>query len=259
MVKVGKKSNIIEGHTHQVFEDVIELIGAFAKPNLMLVGPTGTGKSTLAEQLGEALGLPWGFVSCSGGLSETRVLGYNNIKGEYISTQFVRVYENGGVCLIDEIDAADENVLITINAALANGHLAIEARKNNPIAKRHKDCVIICAANTFGRVSYEYSARNNLDRSTLDRFTLSTLYMDYDQTLEKLILKDEDLCKVLWKVRETIQEYTMSKPLTTRAFSDIRQLLDAEIPYQKIVDKFLLPMNEEERIRLQPIFEQYKA
>lgn len=37
-------------------------------------------------------------------------------------------YEEGGVFLLDEVDAADANVLLVINQALANGHLPVPNR-----------------------------------------------------------------------------------------------------------------------------------
>ena len=50
---------------------------------------------------------------------------------------FIRIYRNGGVFLFDEVDAADGNVMVCVNAALANGMLC------NPVTgeviERHAD------------------------------------------------------------------------------------------------------------------------
>jgi cobaltochelatase CobS len=81
------------------------------------------------------------------------------------------------------VDAADGNVMVSINAALANGVLC------NPVTgeviERHPDCLIITAANTYGRGGdMVYVGRNALDGATLDRFCLSKLLVSYDTDLE---------------------------------------------------------------------------
>ena len=117
-------------------------------------------------------------------------------------SQFVEFYEEGGLFLLDEIDAADANVLLVINQALANGHLPLPNRITNPQAKRHSDFVLIAAANTFGNdANRMYVGRNQLDESTLDRFRIGQVVMDYDRELEKSILADSDLLQRLWTIR----------------------------------------------------------
>jgi hypothetical protein len=87
--------------------------------------------------------------------------------------------------LFDEIDAADANVLLVINSALANGHMSVPNRPEKPTAERHPDFVCIAAANTFGRgADRQYVGRSELDESTLDRFRIGTCPMDYDEGLE---------------------------------------------------------------------------
>jgi midasin (ATPase involved in ribosome maturation) len=101
----------------------------------------------------------------------------------YVESPFIRIYRNGGVFLFDEVDAADGNVLVSVNAALANGVLC------NPVTgeliERHPDCLIVTAANTYGRGGdMVYVGRNALDGATLDRFVLAKLNVGYDTDLE---------------------------------------------------------------------------
>ena len=118
-------------------------------------------------------------------MSESQILGRLVPAGEngqfvFLSTQFLDAYENGGVFLFDEIDAADPNVLLVINSALANGHLSVPSRHEKPTAARHPDFICIAAANTFGHgADRQYVGRNQLDESTLDRFRIGTVPMDY--------------------------------------------------------------------------------
>jgi cobaltochelatase CobS len=174
---------------HPAFDEVCELVSA--GENVMLVGPAGTGKSHLAEQVARALGRNFGSISCSAGMSESHLVGRMVPYGEagqfqFLGTEFLDCFENGGVFLLDEMDSADPNVLLVINSALANGRISIPARHNAPTAKRHRDFALIAACNTFGRgADRQYVGRSQLDESTLDRFRIGTIEVDYNEALER--------------------------------------------------------------------------
>lgn len=120
-----------DGSKHPCFEKVLKLAGA--RRNILLIGPAGCGKTYLASQVAKALGLDFASISCSPGMSEAALLGRaipNMNTGEvvYQSTEFVRLYENGGVFLCDEMDSADPSVLLVLNQALANGQMTVPNR-----------------------------------------------------------------------------------------------------------------------------------
>lgn len=219
----------LEGTVHPAFNRVLQL--ANARKNIFLPGPAGCGKSHLAGQVAEALGLAFGFISCSAGMSEASLLGRMVPQGasgsfEFVGTEFLRCYEEGGVFLFDEIDAADSNVLLVINSALANGHMSVPARAGKPVAKRHPDFVCIAAANTFGRGADRlYAGRNQLDESTLDRFRIGTVPMDYDVELERQLCPDEALRMTLLKIRQRVQENRLERVVSTRFMRDAAEMV----------------------------------
>src|SRR5262245_10368722 len=155
----------VEGKPHRALPKAL----ARARRPVLLVGPAGSGKTHLAEQVAKALGLPFAFIACSAGMSEGQLLGRLVPTGEagkfeYLISEFVRCYENGGVFLFDEIDAADSNTLLVLNSALANGRMALPNRPEKPFADRHPDFVCFAAANTFGTgADRMYVGRNQLD------------------------------------------------------------------------------------------------
>jgi cobaltochelatase CobS len=171
---------LVEG-AHCQFPELLGLIEE-GHQNVLMVGPAGSGKTTLAKAVATALSLDYGFISLSAGVTETHLLGRLLPQADgtwaYVPSRFVEVYENGGVFLLDELDAADSNVMVAINAALANGVLANPV--NGKIHVRHKDTIIIAAANTYGLGGdVMYVGRNQLDAATLDRFILGTLFVNY--------------------------------------------------------------------------------
>jgi cobaltochelatase CobS len=207
-----------KGKVHPIFEQVMFHVNA--GDNVMLVGPKGCGKTMLAEHISQALKRPHGMISLSGGVTESKLFGrvvpnVNTGKNEYHSTQFVELYENGGVFLLDEVDAADPNVLLSINGALTIGKLPLD-RTKKPMAKRHDDFVCIAAANTWGSgADRQYVGRNQQDSAFTERFV--QLEMDYDRDLEFAICPGaEDLVKHLHKIRDAVVANKLERTVSTR-------------------------------------------
>ena len=166
-VKVGDKVNAVPGLKHKQLEQLINYASLRLSP--LLVGMAGTGKTHAGEQTAAALGLDFYAMSVGAQTSKSDIIGYMAANGQYVTTHFRQAYENGGVFLMDEIDAGNANVLIQINAALSNGLCAFPDK----MVKRHEDFVFIASANTYGNgANRQYVGRNQLDAATLDRFAM---------------------------------------------------------------------------------------
>ena len=190
------------------------------RENVLLVGPMGCGKTLLAAQVAERLQLPFGVQSCSAGMSEAQLVGWLLPVGadgafEYLPSLFVRLYEEGGVFLLDEVDAADENTLVLINGALSGDSFYLPQRFNAPEIRRHPDFVCIAAANSLAGGDDVYTARNRLDGSTLDRFRAGIISMDYDAVLEGQIV-NQDVLRWGRKLRDWMRTQGMRRALSTR-------------------------------------------
>jgi len=244
----------MDGKVHEKFSEIIDL--AAQRMEILLVGPAGCGKSHLAEQIAKALGLRFGSISCSAGMSEGQITGRLIPTGdggrfEYQRSQFVEFYEEGGVFLLDEIDAADANVLLVINQALANGHLPVPNRITSPQAERHPDFVLIAAANTFGNgANRMYVGRNQLDESTLDRFRIGQVVMDYDRELEKSILGDAGLLERLWSIRCRAADCQLRRVVSTRFIAKAATMRAAGWTSEKIIGQLMCGWTQDERMKV---------
>ena len=222
-VKVStiKKPKSIKGvHYHPKFKDIVEKLQLNADKCVYLCGGAGTGKTTLAEQVADVMDLPFGFLSCTEGMSEAHLLGRMLFDGQYVASEFVTLYEGGGVFLLDEMDAMDSNVAVVINSALANGKVSVPNRKDNPIAKRHENFFVIGAGNTWGtgQGSNMYSGRNKLDSATLDRFW--GIEVNYDAKLEKMLAVCPKMYDAVFTLRSRVAEYNINRIVGTRRFKD---------------------------------------
>jgi cobaltochelatase CobS len=226
-VKIADRAPVkIEGLKHDAFDEVVKLL-TIGMP-VFLPGPAGCGKSHLAEQVAKALGQNFASISCTAGMSESQLLGRSLPTGDagqftFCSTPFLDCYENGGVFLFDEMDAADPNVLLVINSALANGFLSVPARHEKPVAVKHPDFRCIAAANTFGKgADRQYCGRNPLDESTLDRFRIGTIPVDYNRELERQLWKKyavagmDNVLEAIWKYRDAVAANRLERCVSTR-------------------------------------------
>ncbi|MEE9293994.1 MAG: AAA family ATPase [Phycisphaerae bacterium] len=246
VVKIGDVEREIPERAHTMFGALLRLASAKNRDgrrlNILTVGPAGCGKTYAAEQVAKALGFSYGFLSLSGGISEAHLIGRYVPTGEggrfeYTPALFVKFYREGGVFLLDEIDAADPNVLVVVNAALANGSMRLP---DGTVAERHPDFVCIGAANTYGNgADRQYVGRNQLDSATLDRFAACRLQFDYDTRLEASA-SNRDVCEWAQKLRDKARAAGLRRVVSTRFIFDASDLLDAGAASLEDVQRSLL-------------------
>lgn len=243
----------VDGHVRPEFKTILR--DAAAGVNILLVGPAGCGKTHIAKQCAEALDRPFASVSCTAGMSEAafkgRLLPVDNGNFRYVQSDFVRLYRNGGVFLIDEADALDGNVALTLNNALAgngfNNDLIIDG---DTFVPRHPDFVCIAAANTFGTgANAVYAGRERLDEAFLDRFRAGRISLDYDRELERQAV-DGRLLKWGWDVRKNITDNRIHKVLSTRFLMEATKLLTVGATHSEMVDRFFADWKSDDRQRV---------
>lgn len=223
----GAPAVTIAGAAHKALPRVLSL--ATAGFNVLLVGPAGSGKTLLGEQVAHCLARRFGTLSCSPGLPESTMIGRmvpNLTTGteNYRGTPFVDLYENGGVFLLDEVDNSDASTLLILNSALANGHLTLPDGRR---VVRHADFVLIASANTYGHgQSRQYVGRQQLDAAFLDRFVGSTLSLDYDTELERALCPERALLDAVHSMRDKMRQLqTVRRIISTRGLLAARKLV----------------------------------
>lgn len=185
--------------------------------NVLMTGDAGTGKSTIAAHVAEALGLSFRAICCSGGLTEGALVGRltpNLTTGELVYTPgpMVEAFRNGGVFLLDELDAADENVLLAINAMIDAPVWHTPTGEEIP---RHFNFILLAGANTYGTgASRIYNGRNQLDGAFLNRWLTASI--DYDTELERTLCACLEIADRIQKARTIIRARNLRRWLTTR-------------------------------------------
>jgi len=234
-----------DGHRHPVFGDVLAALSV--RENVYLVGPAGSGKTTIASQAADALELP--FYSTGAVGMAYQLQGFINAEGRYMETDLYRAYVGGGVFLFDEIDASSAQALLAFNAIAANDLAAFPCGT----VKRHADFVIIAAANTWGSgADAQYVGRAQLDAATLDRFAF--ISMDYDERLELAISSNDEWTRYVQAFRRITRQLKIRAVVSPRASIKGGKLLSAGLSWNRVEEMLLirgLSANEVEQVRAQ--------
>ena len=166
-VKIGDRPEVTLDRQHYKFPLLLAALQCGCP--VMLVGPAGTGKTTAAHNAAMAMRLGFEAVSVGPMTSKADLFGYQDANGTYHDTGLVRTARDGGVFLLDEIDAGNAGVLTSVNMLLANGEFATP----RGMLARHADFHFVAGANTYGQgANRQYVGRNQLDAATLDRFVV---------------------------------------------------------------------------------------
>ena len=180
------------GIQHEKFETILKFV-ANNEP-VFLTGPAGSGKNVICKQVAEALGLNFYFTNAV--TQEYKLTGFTDAMGNYQETQFYKAFTQGGVFMLDEMDASIPEVLVILNAAIANRYFDFPA----PIGyvEAHPDFRVVAAGNTTGQgANLEYVGRNQLDGASLDRFAI--VKVDYSKAIENSVsagnIEIADFCR----------------------------------------------------------------
>ncbi len=173
-----------EDYNKEVKHSKFDMIKACIENDIpvYLAGPAGSGKNYTLEQISWELGLEFYFTNSV--QQEYKLTGFIDAGGVYHETEFYKAFKNGGIFFLDEMDASIPEVLVLLNAAIANRYFEFPNGK----IKAHKNFRVVAAGNTVGSGADEmYTGRLVLDQATLDRFAI--IDFGYDKNIEMHIAK----------------------------------------------------------------------
>jgi len=195
-----------------------------------LVGEAGTGKNFTLQAIAEELDLQFYFTNSV--QQEFKITGFIDAGGVYHETEFYKAFTNGGLFFLDEIDASIPEVLVLLNAAIANRYFEFPTGR----VEAHPDFRVVAAGNTCGSGADElYTGRLVLDSATLDRFVV--IEFDYDKNIElSLSHNNEHLVNFVRQIRKFSKDHGIRATFSYRCIMSISKLESAGMPLKTILE-----------------------
>jgi len=174
-------------------ESLVKAVRCLASgENLWLSGHTGSGKTTLIEQVAARLGWPVARVAFDSNVGRSELVGRMQLAGDgkggtessWLAGILERAITNGYILLCDEMDAGHPNSLYTLQPLLEGKSLTL-LEDGGRIVPASPVFRTVATGNTTGNgdPSGLYPACRILSAATLDRFStfISVPYMTLDE------------------------------------------------------------------------------
>lgn len=194
-----------------------------------LAGPAGSGKNYTLEQISWELGLEFYFTNSV--QQEYKLTGFIDAGGTYHETEFYKAFKNGGIFFLDEMDASIPEVLVLLNAAIANRYFEFPNGK----ITAHKNFRVVAAGNTVGSGADDmYTGRLVLDQATLDRFAI--IDFDYDRNIEMHIAKgNKELVDFIENLRTQANTNGIRATFSYRCIGMVTKLEKTGLPLEQVL------------------------
>lgn len=241
-VDINGKRKELKGVLHAQFDKVLKMVSKNIP--VYLVGPAGSGKNVLCKQIAETLGLRFYFSNAV--TQEYKITGFTDANGNYQPSQFYHAFKEGGLFMLDEMDASIPEVLNILNAAIANKYFDFPA----PIGyvEAHPDFRVVAAGNTYGHgADYQYVGRNQLDGANLDRFI--PVPVDYCEEIENNLAGSIELANFCREFRKATKKVGVNTIVSYRAINNLANILDI-VSLEEALKLCLVKDMEKDDVRL---------
>ena len=232
-VKLPTKDEVKKlGQQHYLFQDVLESVAD--NSYVLLKGDAGSGKTYGAVQIAKALDLDYRIFSFTNEISLSRCVGYMDAMGNYVKTSIREMYENGGLLILDEFDAMNPNVAVSLNNMLSGDEYTFP----DAVVSKHDDFRVIACTNTFGNgADKDYSSRNKLDKATLDRFD-EKFDWGYDEDLEIAVFGNTDATRAVLAIRKNAKDLGIT--ITPRRTKSVNKMVNRGVSLKVAVERAIL-------------------
>ncbi|MCE4957006.1 MoxR family ATPase [Macrococcus caseolyticus] len=224
--------------------------------NVLLKGPTGAGKTKLAETLSFDMNQKMNSINCSVDLDAESLLGYKtieNVDGEskivFVDGPVIEAMREGNILYIDEINMAKPETL-----PILNGVLDFRRQITNPftgeVIKAHENFKVIAAINVG------YVGTLPMNEALKNRFVVLDLHYIDGEILKQVILEQSSLqeSQIIDQVIRFNQDLvTMaSQGQISEEASSIRALLDfcdliSIMPIERAAKRAIIDKLDDER------------
>ncbi len=258
----------------------IILMSMFDKDRLLMVGPSGVGKSTIIEQVAARLNYNIVKLAFDGNLERKDLVGQWVIKGKSKDEDIMQFIEGtlvygmrlpGTIILLDEWDTISPECAFVLQRVLdKNDGRLLLLEKNNELIGLHPQNCIVATANTNGQGddTGNYTAGTKIQNfSQLNRFN-TTILMDYLPKEQEVKIiqtafnmsdaRANSLVTAMNSLREANNKGEISVPVTTRDLKNwARKIQLMKNPFLSAKYTFSNRMSREDRVATEGILQHH--
>ena len=184
-IKVNNKTIKLK-NKHRLIPVLMDFVAN--REAVLLYGDSGSGKTTAAMQVAELSGLDFEYIAFCDMTQDYQILGHVDINGDFHETPLTRAFKEGKVLLLDEVDSANSNTALTLNAIIDQRRMFDV--KTGEMIDANPDFAVVAAGNTGGSgATNDYAGRNQQDGAFLNRF--ARLPWGYDEKMEGAIVRKQ--------------------------------------------------------------------
>lgn len=207
------------------------LIGVVLKKPVLLKGPSGAGKTKLAQSMSHFFQQPMHSVNCSVDLDAESLLGFKTIvqkNGEsvidFIEGPVVKAMKEGHILYIDEINMAKPETLPILHSVLDHRRMLTNPFTGEVIYA-HENFTVISAINEgyVGTSPMNEALKNRFISFSIPYLTGEALKKHIDEVFPDM---SSELVDTMLNINEDLRKQVMNGLLSDEAAS-IRSLLDA--------------------------------
>jgi midasin (ATPase involved in ribosome maturation) len=126
-------------------------------------------------EIAKELGLRYFAMVMSDATTASEFKGYKNVvDGSYVTTEFRDAFENGGLYVLEELNATTSNMPIIFNS-IENGYFVFADK----LVYMHPDFRLCATMNTITN-AHDFGGRRNLDKSVRSRFHTIIVNTDFN-------------------------------------------------------------------------------
>ncbi|MFD2682096.1 ATP-binding protein [Bacillus seohaeanensis] len=253
------ETNLIGEGGYTASDDTIMIDSVIALSmgkNVLLKGPTGSGKTKLADTLSSLFTQPMHSINCSVDLDAESLLGYKTIAEkdgkntiEFVEGPVIKAMKEGHLLYIDEINMAKPETL-----PILNGVLDYRRMITNPFTGE-----VVKAADSFGvvaAINEGYVGTVPLNEALKNRFVVIDVPYIEGETLKTVIesqstLRDNKVIDQFVSLSSDLMVQVQNGQVSEEAAS-IRALLDAcdlavYLPPKRAIQRGIIDKLEDER------------
>ena len=206
--------------------------------NVLIEGPTGTGKSLVGEVFAATDEMPFLALPVNGGIDPGIVWGNWQVQPDrtlrWVDSAATLIFKYGGVLQYDECNMASASVNAAFHDVLSGARRLTLMEKGGEVLTAHPDLLMI------GTMNPGYEGTMILNEAHSRRFDWQ-YHFAYDRSVEARLIRSKTLLDVAWELRDRDRHPEIRTDLATPTLQMVERtarLVGVAFALDRLVEKF---------------------